>query len=294
MQTRHPVEKSTGTLPYLVAALGSLFAISLLSACNLGYGAPVERARFGSAVLHEDGQRCVFALHDMVYRPAEGIRAFPDGGVPRYDVDRHKIGIVDIHTGAVTLLVDEKNRNWLQGHGGYHIAGVRGGWALVRQSGQRDDYEQDHRWLQLDLASGDFADLPLDDEIADRSLELSRPELVDGDFTLILVTKKGDATQQVWSRAGDGTLNHLATTDHYYGAAEGQVWWYDVVARASARTNYKNAKTIRERRANFKMPRNDPERVCKATFDGTSLIVQEKQGDTWQDRPLPVGASALR
>ena len=49
-----------------------LFPLLLLLACNRGYGAPVDRATFASAVLHEDGARCVFALHDAVYRPAKG------------------------------------------------------------------------------------------------------------------------------------------------------------------------------------------------------------------------------
>jgi hypothetical protein len=280
--------------PALTAALICLLAIVDLSACNLGYGAPVERARFGSAALHEDGQRCVFALHDMVYRPAEGMRAFPDGGIPRYEVDRHKIGIADVRTKDVTILVDDKNRDWLSGHGGYHIAGVHGRWALVRQSGQRDDYKQDHRWLRLDLVSGDLTELPLDEEIAEQSLELSRPELVADDFTLILVTRKGDIPQQIWSRSQDGSLMHLTTTEHYYGTAEGQVWWYDVAARAGARTDYKSGKTIRERRANFAMPRSEPGRVCKASFDGTDLILQEKIGGDWESRRLGVEAASLR
>jgi hypothetical protein len=138
----------------------ALLAPLLLSACNLGYGAPIDRATFGSAELHPDGARCVFALHDVVYRPAEGLRAFPDGGIPRYDVDRHKLGVVDVGSGDVTLLVDEKNRDWLPGQGGFHVAGLGGRFALIGQGGQREDYEPDHRWWRLDLASGDLLPLP--------------------------------------------------------------------------------------------------------------------------------------
>jgi hypothetical protein len=236
----------------------------------------------------------VFALHDAVYRPAEGMRAFPDGGVPRYVVDRHKLGIVDVRTGKVTVLVDRKNRHWMQGQGGFHVSGVNGRFALVSQGGQLPDYEHDHMWWRLDLVSGDLEQLSLSDELATEGAALGRVALADGDFTLILVTKKDDDPQQVWSRTADGTLRRLAVTDHYYGSAEGQIWWYDVVARAGARTDYRTGTTVRERRANFAMPRQDPESVCKARFDRSGLIFQQKLDGSWRDRPLPVRAAALR
>ncbi|MBW2291306.1 MAG: hypothetical protein JRG94_03245 [Deltaproteobacteria bacterium] len=272
----------------------ALFPLILVSACNWGYGAPVDRAKFGSALLHEDGSRCVFALHDVVYRPAEGMRAFPDGGIPRYVTDRHKLGIVNIDTGKVTVLVDQKNRRWLNGHGSFHLAGLGGRWALIRQSGQRPDYDHDHLWLRLDLASGDLDDLPLDKELAVENRALGRVEVVDEDFTIILVTKKDDDPQEIWSRNPSGILRRLAVTDHYYGSAEGQIWWYDVTARAGARTDYKTGATIRERRANFAKPRDDPTSRCQARFDGSELIHQYEVGGNWQERPLSVRAPDLR
>ena len=63
----------------------AFLSLVLVTACNWGYGAQVDRAKFGSAVLHEDGTRCVFSLHDAVYRPAEGMRAFFEKRAPRWD-----------------------------------------------------------------------------------------------------------------------------------------------------------------------------------------------------------------
>lgn len=286
LATRDPVQPGIRIVPFLV-----LFS---LSACNWGYGAPVDRSKFGSAALHEDGVRCVFALHDVVYRPAEGLRAFPDGGVPDYELDRHKLGIVDVDTAEVTVLVDEENRDWLGGHGGYHVTGVRGRSALIGQSGQRRDYEQHREWFRLDLARGDLERLPLDDEFAKEGRELGRVAVVDDDFTLILVTKKGDAPQEIWARDAGGALRRLAATEHYYGAAEGQIWWYDVSARAGARTDYRTGTTIRERRANFAMPRAEPTSKCAARFDGSALLYQDEADGTWRERPLDIAASALR
>lgn len=267
---------------------GAFLLLTVVTTCNWGYGPPIDRTKFGSAVLHEDGARCVFARHDAVYRPAEGMRAFPDGGIPRYDTDRHQIGIIDLHTGKTTTLVDEKNRRWLDGHGGFHVVGVRGEWGLVRQSGQRPNYEHDHRWFQLDLSSGDLVELELDQELAARGPTLERVELVDADFTLILVSKKGQGAQEIWSRIASGSLRRLATTDHYYGTTEGQIWWYDVAARAGARTDYSTGATVLERRANFAMPRKQPTRICEASFDGKALRYQEKIGYDWRIRELVV------
>lgn len=277
------------------AALALVAACAWVGGCDWGYGEPVDHAGFESARLHEDGARCVFALHDVVYRPAEGIRAFPDGGVPHYDVDRHVLGVVDVRDGAARILVDVRNRDWLDGSGGFHVAGVRGDWALVGQGGQRDDYAFDHVWWQLSLASGALARLPLADALAAHGRDLSRAELVDTDFTLILVTAKGaDAPQEIWSRLADGTLRRLAVTDHYYGAAEGQIWWYDVSARAGARTDYRSGATVLERRANFAMPRSDPAAACGPSGDRRALVFQQKVAGSWRDRPLAVAPDDLR
>lgn len=271
-----------------------LLPLVMLMGCNWGYAASIDRATFGSAVLHEDGTRCIFALHDVVYRPAEGLRAFPDGGVPRYFVDRHKLGFVDVHTGKVTVLVDRKNRRWLQGHGSFHVTAVKGRSALVTQSGQRLDYEPDHLWWRLDLNSGALAKLPLEEELAAKGRVLARVELADGDFTLILITKKDDDPQEIWSRTADGALRRLAVTDHYYGTADGQIWWYDVPAQAGARTDYLSGETVRERRANFRIPSQDSLIGCKASFDHRALILQQQLGGSRSERTLPVQADMLR
>jgi len=272
----------------------ALLPVILVSACNWGYGEPVDRAKFGSAALHEDSARCVFALHDAVYRPAEGMRAFPDGGIPRYVVDRHKIGIFDVHNDEVDILIDSKNRDWLDGHGGYHVSGLLGNWALIRQSGQRPDYEHDHRWMRLDLNDEELTTLPLDEEMAAHNRSIARVEIADEDFTLIIVTKKDRAPQEIWSRPAGEPLRRLTATDHYYGVANGEIWWYDVVARAGARTDYETGRTTRERRADFAIPRENPTSKCQASFDGSSLLYQHKAGETWRERVLPIRAATYR
>lgn len=265
-----------------------LLVLLVFTGCNWGYGAPVDRARVGSAVLHEDGERCVFSFHDVVYRPAEGLRAFPDGGIPRYEIDRHKIAVVNVTSGEVSVLVDEMNLDWLDGHGGFHIAGLRGDWALVGQGGQREDYAPDHIWWRLDLTSGELVQLALEQEFAKEGREVGRVELVDDEFTLIVVTKKGERPQEIWSRSKNGTRRHLATTDHFYGAANGEIWSYDVPSRAGARTNYNTGTTVLDRRANFSIPRKEAVRACSPRINTSELIFQEKVGEGWVERPLAI------
>ncbi len=262
--------------------------------CNWGYGESVERPRFAGAVLHEDGVRCVFGLHDVVYRPAEGMRAFPDGGVPRYDVDRHKIAFVDRVSGEIRVLVDRPNRDWQPGQGGFHVAGVAGEVALVSRGGQRSDYTHDHGYWKLDLRDGDLEVLSLRTAFAQLGREVARVELADADFNLVAVVRDGAGHQEIWSRADDGTLRKLATTEHYYGAHGGEIWWYEVASRAGARTDYRSGSTQLERRANFAMPRRDPVRDCQASFDGRRLLFRERAASGWSERELGVEPAKLR
>ena len=263
-------------------------------ACNWGYGPKVESPTFGSAALHEDGARCVFALHDKVYRHAEGIRAFPDGGIPQYDIDRHKVGIVDVHTGKVNILIDRANRDWLDGHGSFHISEVKGRFALVGQGGQRSDYQHDHLWWQLDLVSEELVALKIDAEFVKVGRDIAFVTIADADFTLIAVTEEVNGTKEVWSRTAAGTLRKLAATNHYYGSAQGEIWWYDVDARAGSRTNYLTGSTVRERRADFAIPRTDPTGSCRPTSGGKELLYQQSNGGVWRDTPLAVRATELR
>ena len=80
-------------------------------------------------------------------------------------------------------------------------------------------------WWRLDLHCGALEKLPLDGELAAKGRAVARVALADVAFTLILVTKKDGGQQEVWSRTADGALRRLAVTNHYYGTAEGQIWW---------------------------------------------------------------------
>lgn len=244
--------------------------------------------------LTQDGAHCVFGLHDVVYRPAEGLRAFPDGGIAKYVVDRHKLAMVELSSGEVRVLVDRPNRDWQRGSGGYRVESVRAGSALVSQGGTRPDHEMLQLHWRLDIEDGSMEALDLRQAFAAEGREFERVELVDDDFTLIAVVRNDADRQEIWSRRSDGTLLRLAETELYYGAAEGDIWWYDTERRAGARTDYRSGETRFERRANFAVPRDPPSRVCRPSFGGRDLLYQERQGEAWVERRLPVDPARLR
>ena len=54
----------------LRAALGLLTAAVLLTGCPWGYGPAVDRSRFASAILSDDGRTAIFTYQRLVYAPA--------------------------------------------------------------------------------------------------------------------------------------------------------------------------------------------------------------------------------
>jgi hypothetical protein len=73
----------------------------------------------------------------LVYRPAEGILAFPDGGIPRYLIDRNYLGLYDFATGATRILLVENalKQDWLPGSSSCHVVAAYGPKVIVRASG---------------------------------------------------------------------------------------------------------------------------------------------------------------
>jgi hypothetical protein len=69
-----------------------LLGVLVLSGCT--YGPVVDRSGVRSAVLLPGGQGVGVAYQILRYRPATGIAAFPDGGIPRYLEDRILIAVL--------------------------------------------------------------------------------------------------------------------------------------------------------------------------------------------------------
>jgi len=66
--------------------------------------APVDRSAIESAVLLPGGKVIAMAFQNIRYRPAAGIAAFPDGGIPRYLRDREIIATLPVEGGKPRIL----------------------------------------------------------------------------------------------------------------------------------------------------------------------------------------------
>lgn len=76
-----------------------LIAIGVLAGCT--YGPPEDHVNVQNLALKPDGSRVAVIVKVERHRPATGISAFPDGGVPRVLVQRADLYVVDLPTRAV-------------------------------------------------------------------------------------------------------------------------------------------------------------------------------------------------
>ncbi len=260
-----------------------------LAACTWGYGPPVDASRFENAVMHEDGRRCVFGHHARVYRPAAGLRAFPDGGIPWWRTDRHEVGVVDVSTGEMRILWSSPNRDFAPGQGAPHVVGVVGRGALVSQGGQRRrnlaEFAVRSQWIALD--TGAHTELPLADELAALGRRPTTTWIADDAPTLVVVTEplRAGPPRDAWVRDAHG-LRRLAVSDHLYGVRDGLLWWYDPTRGAGITNDVHTGAEVVHRRADFALPRADPTRACGVTAGGTALEVQERGPSGWRRRRI--------
>ena len=133
-------------------------ATALVAGCS--YAAPVDRSGIEAAVPLQGGGVAI-AFKQLRYRPATGLAAFPDGGVPRYLDDAHIFGVLSPAAGARVL------QRWPN-------RGVHGSSGVALRA---SDLDPDHllvlrswqakgegvaraRWARLNWRTGDIRDYP--------------------------------------------------------------------------------------------------------------------------------------
>lgn len=239
MASRRP---DTQLHPLSAAVLAILTVISF-AGCDAagGYGPPRDVSRFVSAAATPDGTRGVFTYHRYVYRPAAGLRAFPDGGIPDYVYDDHSIGIYDFGSGSIEVVFSDENTLWTDGQGVPNVSRLTDGYALITRGGQlRDDLGSMHtEVLLLNLETKEITVLPLERELEDRGLEPGGLDLEGDDGTLVFVALPKEAAEgkprwgsdesvckEVWIRHPDGGYEKVADAIHYYGYDDGKIHYY--------------------------------------------------------------------
>jgi len=286
---------------HLSAALvfGLLLGAGVLPGCH---GPAQDHSRFESAVLLRD-HTVLFSFKHLVYRPAEGIAAFPDGGIPKYVTDEDLLGTYHIPSGALRILRREPNRRWTDGQGRYGIQRSRGSVALVTQGGQlRRDLSKSafEDWL-VDIDTGVFQTIDYRTALAERKLDSTGMYLVDARGTLLFVTKpleiagerrdEGNAALLIRTPAGE--YLQVARTSHYEGMeGDDLVYWipetrrfksFDVVTR-----------TTRDLPGHRVRPQEDAVEGVSVETDGQRLLFGRKTSAGWQYEPLPLEPDRLK
>lgn len=225
-------------------ALGYLTMAGLVatSGCSC-YGPKVDRSRFVTAHLLPD-QQVLFTYQTLVYRPAQGIAAFPDGGIPKYVRDLSYIGVYDIRSGKHRILKKERNTTFEPGQGPFHIGPTKGAMALVSQGGQVRGQLRGHiefatrHWL-CNAASGDVRQIDIKGEFTRRGRDVGEIYLVDDLGTLVFINnpleqaKQGNykprtdnAQPEIWVRTPQGAFLKVVETSHYEEFKDGNVIYW--------------------------------------------------------------------
>jgi hypothetical protein len=267
---------------------------------SCSYGPAQDRSRFEGAVLMPD-QTVLFSFKHLVYRPAQGIAAFPDGGIPKYLDDEDVLGTFHIPSGTLRILRRERNRRWTDGQGAYAIQRSKGSVALVTRAGQlRRDLAKTafEDWL-VDAATGDAESLDWRGELAERGLEMAEMHMADARGTLLFITRplgsgkggEGDAWIQV--RFPDGEHVRVARTSHFE-RMEGDdlVYWMPETRRFFAFNL--SSRGTRELPGYRVPPYQDVTEGVLVETGGQRIMLGRKDGGAWEYVPLAIDIDRLK
>jgi hypothetical protein len=278
---------------------GLLLWAGVVAGCH---GPAQDHSRFESAVLLRD-HTVLFSFKHLVYRPAEGLAAFPDGGVPKYDRDEDLLGTYHIPSGALRILRHGPNRRWTDGQGSYGIQRSRGNVALVSQGGQlRRDLAKStfEDWL-LDIDTGAFTPVDYRTELAERQLASNGMYLVDTRGTLLFVTrplhadgnKSGERDAALWIRTPAGEYLQVAQTSHYEGLEGSElIFWIPETRRFKAFDLV--TRTTRDLPGYRVRPQEDPVEGIIVDTGGQQLLFGRKAGAGWHYEPLSLPPARLK
>jgi hypothetical protein len=300
-------------------------SVAVLLACALvGCGGPVtDASRFESAVLLADGATVAFSFHHLTYRPATGIAAFPDGGVPDYLVDRHVVGSVNVDGTDLRILRRDDNVEWVHHGNELHMRREERDPSrlLLVSSGTTLDYQGfGSKCWWFDPLSGARTAFPaLKEELALRGQSLGTSEF--GDFraldergTLLVGSESADGTKipKLSLRRTEGGWTPIDDIKHFYGIDGDEIHYWtldDAATLYNWRTGQRRvvARYDPHIKQTIILVAHDPavERIQAAavavpslgvsvTSDGAQLQLGEKTTTGWSYRPIPVTAAALK
>jgi len=283
-----------------------LLAVSLIlviSGCQ--YGPKRDYSKFTTAALAENGKMVVFTFHDLTYRPAKGMAAFPDGGIPKYITDSSVLVKFDRSTLKLTKLLESKNKEWTNGSGVLHIVTSRGSALLLSQSGQRrDDLSTTltrHHILHLETGKHETFDLA--EELRRQGRSKGAIYMIDDDGSLLIVSESpydasakrtgAAAVPELWIRRPGGKYLFAGASAHYQETLEGDVIYWRPEDRKHYAFNIHTGST--RLLENYRTPamKHVSEGVNVGLI-GASVDMGVETNGVWTYTPLPIDADAVR
>lgn len=294
-------------MPATVRRLAPVLLLLATAGCGLFYGPTTSRSGFVSARLERDGSTVVFTYRRLVYEPARGLAAFPDGGTPRYREDHTLFGTCDAVGGDVRILISEKNREFEPGQGALHIVDMMEPKVLLARAGQLREREAFAvRHLLADTRTGRALPLDLEGAFAERGRAPGVIRMIDADGTLLfesptLAEAQDDPSwmrhpsviPELWARTPDGRLRRLAVTRHFVAAVRGEVYYWDDQARGHVAVDIASG-TARPA-PEFRPPEPEPiEQGVTIAGHRRTLQYGRREGDVWRYREIPLRSQLLQ
>jgi hypothetical protein len=269
-----------------------ILILSLIATgCSMaGYGPAVDYSRFVSAKLAGDGPTAVFTAQRLVYRPATGWRAFPDGGIPYYVKDEDIIGIIGFDGRKARIIKKEKNRDWQDGQGQFFISHSNSKRAVITQSGQgRKDYLTQVRYFMLNIETSRLTPMNIKEDFKDRGREVGYFYLLDDRGTLLFINQplgsaaKQGALDDLWLRYPDGEYLKVASGANYNGFTGRELIYWSLNESLLYSFNIDN-RTTEIKPRNFYVPREKDKTldVRYSSPGGKKLELWEKDAGQWR------------
>jgi len=293
--------------------IGVLLAALLLAGCS--YGPVVDRSGFESAVLLPDQRTVVVAYHVLRYRPASGIAAFPDGGIPRYLDDRIVLATLPVEGGRPRVLQRLENRGV---HGSLSV-NLRGQDAdptrvLVLQSDQPSTASAQSRvrWWRLEPASGKTALYPdLKADLQARGRRLGSPEF--GDVRVLdpegalLIGAQGEGGDEIWLRTASGAYSRVDAIKHFYGVRGDDLYYWSaneaVVRNWRTGTKVVTARYDPQARLTTRLVRDNPtvqalegsreDPTLGVNISAGAVTLGRRAAGGWTYAPIPIDLAPL-
>lgn len=263
----------------------------IATGCSMaGYGPAVDYSRFVSVKLAGEGTAAVFTAQKLVYRPATGWRAFPDGGIPRYIEDEGIIGIYHLDSRTVRTIADEENKDWQDGQGQFFVSHANSKRAVITQSGQgRKDYLTQVRYFMLDIETARLTPMNIKEDFKDRGREVGYFYLLDDRSTLLFInqplgsTTKEGASDDLWLRYPDGEYLKVASGADYNGFTGRELIYWSLNENQLYSFNIDNrTKEIKPRNFYVPMERDSTLDVRCSSPGGKRLEHWEKDAGQWR------------